>query len=636
MSRRIFCKVLLVIVAVFSLLVVSGVLSAQGRSEDGLQRAKAAQERHTDTLMARPGVVGTAVGLNENGQHTVMVLLERPGVGGIPNKLDDVPVRPVVTGKLYALVDPTARFPRPVPTGVSTGHPNITAGTIGCRVTDGSKVYALSNNHVYACENNATIGDAVIQPGTYDGGISPADDIGTLSDFELIVFSTSASNEIDAAIAATDTTLLGTATPSDGYGVPKSTTAPPALRMEVQKYGRTTGLTSAKISGINAIVNVGYDSGTARFVDQILIRGGGFSAGGDSGSLVVTKSDNPDDDRKPIGLLFAGSSSTTVANPIGLVLSHFGVTVDDSPEDPEEPVTDIAITVLDAPTSAVQGDVEEVYVTVENVGNQDVTSDIPVSLTDDTDLVTIETQTISGGLAAGASATLTFTWDTSGASPAEHTLTANHGFADDDTTNDSMSTTVNVTEPGPPVADFSGSPTSGNAPLTVDFTDLSTGEIDSWLWDFGDGGTSTEPNPSYEYTAVEVYTVSLTVTGPHGSDTEIKVNYITVTEPGTEPAMHVADIAISIKKAGINVNAIATVTVVDADGPVAGATVSGSWSGLTGDVDSGITDENGNVSLSSNKVKNANGTFTFTVDNVVKSGWDYDNSVKPSASITVP
>ena len=75
-----------------------------------------------------------------------------------------------------------------MPIGVSTGHPDITAGTIGARVTDGTNVYALSNNHVYANKNLAVIGDAVIQPGTFDGGSSPADDIGTLADFEPIVW----------------------------------------------------------------------------------------------------------------------------------------------------------------------------------------------------------------------------------------------------------------------------------------------------------------------------------------------------------------------------------------------------------------------------------------------------------------
>jgi hypothetical protein len=296
--------------------------------------------------MARPGVVGTAVGLNANGNHAVMVLLEEPGAGGIPQELEGVPVRPVVTGTFTALrppadkpgkppkddeppSDPTSRWPRPVPIGVSTGHPDITAGTIGCRVTDGANVYALSNNHVYADENQASTGDAVIQPGTHDGGASPADDIGTLSAFEEIDFSGGA-NTIDAAIALSSTAKLGNATPPDGYGTPTSTTIVAAINMPVKKYGRTTGQTSGKVYAVNATVNVGYSTGTARFVGQIVITPGSFSAPGDSGSLVVAsgKGRNKADDRKPVGLLFAGSSLYTIANPIDDVLGHFAVSID--------------------------------------------------------------------------------------------------------------------------------------------------------------------------------------------------------------------------------------------------------------------------------------------------------------------
>ena len=87
---------------------------------------------------------------------------------------------------------------------------------------------------------------------------------------------------------------------------------------------------------------------------------------------------------------------------------------------------------------------------------------------------------------------------------------------------------VNTGPPPPPVAQFSGSPTSGTVPLTVNFTDLSTGSITSWRWTFGDGGTSIAQNPSHQYTSTGIYTVSLTVTGPGGSDGETKNNYITV------------------------------------------------------------------------------------------------------------
>jgi vibriolysin len=94
--------------------------------------------------------------------------------------------------------------------------------------------------------------------------------------------------------------------------------------------------------------------------------------------------------------------------------------------------------------------------------------------------------------------------------------------------------------PGPPTADFSGTPITGGFPLLVNFTDNSSGAT-SWLWDFGDTGTSTLQNPSHSYAAMGVYTVTLTVTNPFGSDTMTKTNYITV----TAPQMPVADFVAS-------------------------------------------------------------------------------------------
>ena len=71
-----------------------------------------------------------------------------------------------------------------------------------------------------------------------------------------------------------------------------------------------------------------------------------------------------------------------------------------------------------------------------------------------------------------------------------------------------------------PTAQFSASPTSGQAPVTVQFTDSSTGSPTSWSWDFGDGGTSTTQSPSHTYSAAGMYTVSLTATNASGSDAE--------------------------------------------------------------------------------------------------------------------
>lgn len=173
------------------------------------------------------------------------------------------------------------------------------------------------------------MGDDVIQPGTFHGGSAPDDVIGKLANFVPILFDGSP-NTIDAAIASTTTALLGNATPSDGYGTPQSGTVAASINMKVKKFGRTTGLTKGQVYALNATVNVGYSTGVALFVGQIIITPGSFSAGGDSGSLIVAdpKGKNKGDKDKPVGLLFAGSSLYTIANPIDAVLAGFGVTVD--------------------------------------------------------------------------------------------------------------------------------------------------------------------------------------------------------------------------------------------------------------------------------------------------------------------
>ena len=88
---------------------------------------------------------------------------------------------------------------------------------------------------------------------------------------------------------------------------------------------------------------------------------------------------------------------------------------------------------------------------------------------------------------------------------------------------------------GEPVANFSGNPTAGTAPLEISFTESSTGDIDSWSWTFGDGGTSTEQSPLYTYDNPGTYTVTLEVTGSGGADTRSRSNYITVTATPQPP-----------------------------------------------------------------------------------------------------
>lgn len=307
-----------------------------------LEAAMAAQASVTGVWMGRDGVVGTAVGLDADGDYVVTVYLTALGMARLPATVDGVPIRLELTEPFRALgespvasaadVDRRGNFPRPVPIGVSTGHTGVTAGTIGARVTDGERVFALSNNHVYANNNQASPGDPLLQPGVADGGRNPDDVVATLHDFEEIAFCRTRFscplNRMDAAIAATTADDVGFATPDDGYGNPRSTPVEATLGMKVQKYGRTTGHTHGRVTGINAVIDVSYRGGTARFEDQILITGGGFSAGGDSGSLIVSEGLLAAD-RRPVGLLFAGSATSTIANPIDIVLDRFDVEIDE-------------------------------------------------------------------------------------------------------------------------------------------------------------------------------------------------------------------------------------------------------------------------------------------------------------------
>ncbi len=319
------------------------------RNHPRLPGAIEATRRHGERMMSIPGVVAASTGVRSDGEPVIRIFTESLGVLGIPEELDGVPVNVIVAGRFYALADPSPseRWPRPVPIGVSVGHPDITAGTIGARVTDGVNIFLLSNNHVLANTNTAFIGESVLQPGPIDGGTF-SDSIGTLAAFEEIRFCTTRRrrvscpnlNTIDAAIALTSSANLSISTPSNGYGNPHSTLHPafgdPAvigdenlsqlLGEPVQKYGRSTGLTSGTVDGINATVDVCYNASCSllgRFMDQIIITPGNFSAGGDSGALIVSE-----ENKHPVGLLFAGGGDITIANRIDRVFNRFGVVIE--------------------------------------------------------------------------------------------------------------------------------------------------------------------------------------------------------------------------------------------------------------------------------------------------------------------
>ena len=128
----------------------------------------------------------------------------------------------------------------------------------------------------------------------------------------------------------------------------------------MKKSGRTTGLTASRIEALNATVSVGYTTEcggpefTTTFNGQIIVtnRGQQFIAGGDSGSLMVEDVDN---NPRAVGLLFAGSSSIAVANPIGDVLDFFGVTLVGQPGVGATELPDAAIQQAAVHAVAAQG-----------------------------------------------------------------------------------------------------------------------------------------------------------------------------------------------------------------------------------------------------------------------------------------
>ena len=436
-------------------------MSAAGGSD--IDAAIAAQERANPGLLRRPGVIGTAVGLSPSGRAHIRIFVDGPG-RDVPQELEGIPVSIEVSDRIMALSNPVLRM-RPAPLGFSVGHPDITAGTIGARVTDGSgNVFLLSNNHVLANSNAASIGDPELQPGPYDGGTA-ADQVGTLFAFQTIDFS-GGNNTIDAAIALTSTANIGNATPTDdAYGPPNAAIFGDAnsdgvfdnknalLGINVQKYGRTTLLTKGQITGINGSVSICYEvvfifcTKSAMYVDQLIIQSGTFSGGGDSGSLIVTDDSN----KNPVALLFAGSSTQTIANRIDLVLNRFGVHMDVGASPPPTPLTDIAVTSVSVPANVTQGTTASVAVTVRNVGNQVVSSSFDVSLRDATDNVAIGSAQSVAGLAVGATATRTFSWNTSASTLGSHTLTGSQTLSDGNAANDALSATSSVNPPAPAV-----------------------------------------------------------------------------------------------------------------------------------------------------------------------------------------
>lgn len=310
--------------------------------------AQQTKRQNEATLISRSNVVAVGVGFKiADGVQTnepsivVSVVKKLPVIqlsesSLIPRTLGGVKTDVVETGKIFALQDPTEKM-RPARPGISIGHYQITAGTFGCLVQRNGQVFILSNNHVIANSNEAQLGDAILQPGPHDGGTS-ADQIGTLEQFIPVGFSGSSpgcsplgflmklfrpaaqvnepgNNTVDCAIARplsddlVNPDILNIGIPT---GVGTAT-----LGTQVQKSGRTTGLTTDQITQIDVTVSVDYGGKLATFTNQLMA--GGMSQGGDSGSAVL------DLDKEVVGLLFAGSTNTTIINPIQFVLDALQV-----------------------------------------------------------------------------------------------------------------------------------------------------------------------------------------------------------------------------------------------------------------------------------------------------------------------
>lgn len=337
----------------------------QGRvldlAHEDVQNAIVVQEQYTADLMSRPGIVGTAVGLDAAGGMAVKIYVENAeSLAGLPAELNGLPVEVAVTGKLVARkgggggmgmggtgVDPKAPQTAPIKLGTSGGWRYDLAngfccgGTLGALIENSSGTqFILSNYHVLYADivnggngRTATTGDPVIQPALIDVNCNANSSI----DVATLVSGGGSlpGGNVDAGIAL----VIPGQVASDGelldIGVLSSQTTGAFVGQAVKKMGRTTGLGRGDVDGLNATVSITYENecagGTAfteTYTGQIIITNSRckFLDGGDSGSVVVEDiTTNP----RTVGLLFAGSVTcnkfaVAIANPIEDVLSFYG------------------------------------------------------------------------------------------------------------------------------------------------------------------------------------------------------------------------------------------------------------------------------------------------------------------------
>ena len=288
-------------------------------AKDIAEIAKIAEvrEKIEEEILKYPNVVGVATGYKIKAGKVIpelcmQVLVEEKIeeellAKVVPKDVEGIKTDVIATGRIEALTL-DGKY-RPAFPGGSIGHFAITAGTFGCLVQDKKEhdILILSNNHVLANCNNASVGDSILQPGSYDGGTYPMDEIAKLEKFVPL---TSGYNLVDAAVAKPlEQRLVIASIP--WIGIPRGT-AQARLGWGVQKMGRTTHYTCGRVLSIDATVMVGYRGTAYLFKNQILTTN--MSAGGDSGSLLV------DYGGRAVGLLFAGSWAITVHNHISNVL----------------------------------------------------------------------------------------------------------------------------------------------------------------------------------------------------------------------------------------------------------------------------------------------------------------------------
>jgi len=323
-----------------------------------IRAAIAVQNDVTDEWMKQPEVLGTSVGIDGVAEPALTVYIDRDAanagevIRGLPANLRGTAVHIQLTDKFRAMkgnphggggTSHTARQTPPIQLGTSGGWSKDLAngyccgGTLGSLVQIGSKQYILSNYHVFESDivsggNGivATNGDPIIQPGLIDVNCtaSNAQTVGT-----LVKRSSLPGSNVDCSTAEVVSGMVRTDGAILEIGTISHLTTAAFINQAVKKSGRTTGLSRSSVSGLNATISVTYDNecagGTAftkTFTGQIVVanRGSSFLNSGDSGSLMVEDvATNP----RAVGLLFAGSSTSAIANPINQVLSFLGATM---------------------------------------------------------------------------------------------------------------------------------------------------------------------------------------------------------------------------------------------------------------------------------------------------------------------